>query len=99
MWRVDTLAPLRKPGASSAPVCTTACRPRRASARRNVTLASRAKEPRFRRGQGNRFAWRGVRDEDGPITGDFDQLRMPAETGFVSSNVIERKGQSNSTPE
>jgi hypothetical protein len=31
MWRVDTLAPPRKSGASSAPVCTTACRPRRSS--------------------------------------------------------------------
>jgi hypothetical protein len=63
--------------------------------------ASDDRRNRFERGgwARGRATWRGVRDEDGPITGDFDQLRMPAETGFVSSNVIERKGQSNSTPE
>jgi hypothetical protein len=75
---------------------TSSPRPRRASATlKNVTLASLAKEPRFRRGQGSRFAWIGVRDEDGPVAGDIDQSRMPAETG--SSPQTSSRGRVNRT--
>jgi len=43
MWRADTPAPPRKAGASSAPVCTTACRPERTwrAGRRSRSLVHR----------------------------------------------------------